>query len=206
MKLEFTKNDALFDGIRWVAKALNTNRYDLRKFVNLIYKTSDRFVATDGARLHAYKPIRSLKDEGFLNVRKGFYEIGVNNASKITLFSVPKTDCPDVNNIIKSKAPEGNSLVVEFTYNARYSAAYTYIIRSIDMDFHEMYETLRYTIPCRKCAGAGGSGVPGGDPCPVCIGSGIEGVSASEKLVEDQVLDSYRFLWVNGVELNEMEV
>ena len=74
------------------------------------------------------------------------------------------------------------------------------------MEFNELYETLRYTIQCRKCAGAGGSGAPGGDPCPVCIGTGIEAVSASEKLVEDDVLASYRFLWVNGVELNEMEV
>ncbi|KKN32519.1 hypothetical protein LCGC14_0812840 [marine sediment metagenome] len=74
------------------------------------------------------------------------------------------------------------------------------------MDYHEMYETLKFTIPCRKCAGAGGSGAPGGDPCPVCIGSGVEGVTATDKLVEDQRLTGYRFLWVNGVEVNEMEV
>ncbi len=73
------------------------------------------------------------------------------------------------------------------------------------MEFNELYETLRYTIPCRKCAGAGGSGAPGGDPCPVCIGSGVEGVSGAEKLVEDRVLSSYRFFEANGI-LNEMEV
>jgi len=150
MKLEFTKDDAFFNGIRWVAKALTKNKYDPRKFVNLIQKTNGRFVATDGARLYAYKPIRSLKDEGFLNVKNGLYEICVNNASKITLFSVPKTDCPDVNNIIKSKAPEGNQLAVEFEpYGSQYSAAYTNIIRSIDMGENIFrYEFLVDVLSC----------------------------------------------------------
>lgn len=74
------------------------------------------------------------------------------------------------------------------------------------MDFHEMYETLRYTIPCRRCGGAGGNGGVGGKPCPVCLGSCIEAVSASDKIVEDRVVDGYRFWVFNGRIDAEMEV
>ncbi len=73
------------------------------------------------------------------------------------------------------------------------------------MEFNELYQTLRYTIQCRKCAGAGGSGVPGGDPCGVCIGSGVEGVSGADAIMEKRVLSSYRFFEANGL-VNEMEV
>ncbi|KKL62236.1 hypothetical protein LCGC14_2187220 [marine sediment metagenome] len=73
------------------------------------------------------------------------------------------------------------------------------------MDYIEMYQKLRYTIQCRKCSGSGGSGRVGGDPCPVCLGSGVEGVTGSEKLAEDRVLDGYRFFESNGIELNELE-
>ncbi|HEA70069.1 hypothetical protein LCGC14_1484370 [marine sediment metagenome] len=74
------------------------------------------------------------------------------------------------------------------------------------MEFNELYNTLRYTIECRKCGGGGGSGRVGGDPCGVCLGSGVEGVSGAEKIVEDRVLASYRFLVINGLEIQELEV
>ncbi len=71
------------------------------------------------------------------------------------------------------------------------------------MDFHEMYETLRYTIQCRKCAGAGGSGAPGGDPCGVCLGSGVEGVTASDAIVEQRVVAGMRENMIYEDELPE---
>ncbi len=76
------------------------------------------------------------------------------------------------------------------------------------MDFHEMYNelTLKYIIECRRCGGSGGSGVSGGNPCGVCLGSGIEGVTATDAIVEQRVLDGDRFFAVNGIELNELEV
>ena len=72
------------------------------------------------------------------------------------------------------------------------------------MDYIEMYQKLRYTIQCRKCAGGGGS--DGEDPCGTCLGSGVEGVTASDAIVERRVLESYRFFESNGIEVNEMEV
>jgi len=77
------------------------------------------------------------------------------------------------------------------------------------MDYHEMYNelTLKYIIECRQCAGSGGSEGP--DPCPVCLGSCVEGVSASDKIIEDDVLTSYRhneFKFNQDFENLEMEV
>ena len=72
------------------------------------------------------------------------------------------------------------------------------------MEFNELYETLKYIIQCRRCAGSGGS--DGEDPCGTCLGSGVEGVTASGAIVERRVVNSYRFFESNGIELNELEV
>ncbi len=74
------------------------------------------------------------------------------------------------------------------------------------MDYHEMFETLKYTIQCRNCGGVGK--VPGKwdiDPCRVCLGSGEEAVSASDKIVEDATLVGLRsqVLW-GGIDFIEL--
>lgn len=77
------------------------------------------------------------------------------------------------------------------------------------MDYHEMYlslkNNLRYIIECRHCGGRGA--VPGKwelVPCTVCCTSGVEAVSAADKIVEESVLDSYRFCREEGIEVNEI--
>lgn len=58
------------------------------------------------------------------------------------------------------------------------------------MDYHSLYQTLRYVIECRACRGTGqGKGV---DPCSICIGSGVEGISKDEKLVESRALEGLK--------------
>ena len=154
MKLEFTKDDVFFNGIRWVAKALTKDKNDLRKYVHRIYKYGNGFIATDGSRLHAYKPgdlKEGLKKMGFRGVKNGLYEVVKNTKSQVILLWEKKAsecDYPGLK-IIKSKAPEGNRLAVEFTYNARYSAAYTNIIKSIDMGENIFrYEFLADVLSC----------------------------------------------------------
>lgn len=58
------------------------------------------------------------------------------------------------------------------------------------MDYHSLYQTLRYIIECRACLGTGqGKGL---DPCKVCIGSGVEGISRDEKLVEGLCMEGLK--------------
>lgn len=66
------------------------------------------------------------------------------------------------------------------------------------MDYHEAYQTLRYIIDCRRCGGTG---------CKHCVNTGREAISATEKLVHNQMVKGLRdqVIW-GGFESLEMEV
>ncbi len=58
------------------------------------------------------------------------------------------------------------------------------------MDYHSLYQTLRYIIECRACQGTGQG--KGRDPCKICLGSGVEGISKDEKLVEGLAINGLK--------------
>jgi len=99
MKLELTKNNPDFDGLKWIALALNKDKQELRVFKNNIYIINGVAVATDGARLHEY-----TLDGGY-EFKDGFYEVLQNNKTKLALLRINDSDdheFPDYNEIIES--------------------------------------------------------------------------------------------------------
>ena len=58
------------------------------------------------------------------------------------------------------------------------------------MDYHSLYQTLRYIIECRACQGTGQG--KGRAPCSVCLGSCVEGISKDEKLVEGLCMEGLK--------------
>ncbi len=88
MKLQLKKNDPGFKEIKWMAKGLTTNKEDKRAHINHIYKDGNRFVSTDGGRLHMFED-----DEGlYESLEDGFYEVVKNTKAIIILFLAYKKD------------------------------------------------------------------------------------------------------------------
>lgn len=99
MKLELKKNDPGFKEIKWIAKGLTTNKEDKRAHINYVYKDGNRFVSTDGGRLHMFEDNNGLYE----SLEDGFYEVIKNTKVVVILFLTYKKDerkYPDIKDLV----------------------------------------------------------------------------------------------------------
>jgi len=128
MKLELKKKDQGFKEIKWMVRGLTTNKEDVRIFINYIYKDGNRFVSTDGGRLHLFEDNTGLYE----SLEDGFYEVVKNTKAIVTLLLVYKKDEESYPNIedfvtIKNNFPQ-DTLQVS---NDRLDGAFADIIRNM---------------------------------------------------------------------------
>ncbi len=88
MKIELKKNDPGFNEIKWIARGLTTNKQDKRIYVHYIYKDGNRFVSTDGGRLHMFEDDTGLYE----SLEDGFYGVFKNTKAIIILSLAYKKD------------------------------------------------------------------------------------------------------------------
>lgn len=127
-----------FSGIKWVLKTINKGTHRLL-LQNIIFD-SDKWVATDGHRIHIYESQGSYQ--------KGLYESIINNSGKLILKFVSDDidKYPEWSNI-----PCSQKTPLELTIDSTFylSVAYTNIIRCLEvsttLDFQFVQDLLKQT-------------------------------------------------------------
>lgn len=138
MRIQIKKNQEYFGELRWIARALNTDKDNPIPFINHVFKNDNYFVATDESRLHFFRLTDHARLDGFhmADITDGLYKMTKNNKGLIELtLAYEKGVCryPDVcKDVVQWTVPHNS---IELVYNSKSgsSKAFATIIRGSEI-------------------------------------------------------------------------
>jgi DNA polymerase III sliding clamp (beta) subunit (PCNA family) len=117
--IRITKQNSDYTGILWVLKARSTE--ESRYHLHYIASKNGELIATDGHRLHIYKPEMIIKD--------GNYEVITSNKNEIILEGVKEIEFPSWEQVFPKGKPS-EEIMIE-CHSKDMGSAYTRLVRKL---------------------------------------------------------------------------
>jgi len=95
--IEFEKDDSVTSSIYWVSAALTKNKHDTRPHIKFVFSENGVFTATDGSRLHSYKPANQL-----FFCKDGFYSVIKRNKTNVILKFEGNGEYPETESLLST--------------------------------------------------------------------------------------------------------